>query len=43
MANAFRNNFRIPDLNIILVVGTLHNVYERSVFWQTPITLEPLK
>ena len=43
---AFFQNPRIQDLNITLVVGTLHGVYELvckySVFWQTPITLEPL-
>ena len=42
----FFQNLRIPDLNITLVVGTLHSVYglvcKRSVFWQAPITLEPL-
>ena len=42
MATAFRNNFRIPDLNITLGVGTLHSVYERSVLWQTQIALDPL-
>ena len=42
---AFFQNFRMQDLNIALVVGTLHSVYgpvcKHSVFWQTPITLEP--
>ena len=38
---AFLQNFRMPDLNITFVVGTLYSVYElvrnRSVFWQIPI------
>ena len=43
---AFFQNFRTPDLSITHVVGILYSpselVCERSVFWQTPNTLEPL-